>query len=121
GYYKEHLDSITLKGIDGLAKIGAIMEQWRTTGVETVGGQAVAEVRDYRAGTMTDRSSGEVRPTGLPQENALYFRLADGSWFALRPSGTEPKLKLYVAVRGETEVEADNTLQRVVDDVLKSI
>ncbi|MGZ4106426.1 MAG: phospho-sugar mutase, partial [Tumebacillaceae bacterium] len=121
GYYKEHLDSITLKGIDGWAKIGAIMEQWRTSGVETVGGQAVAEVRDYRASTVTDRSSGAVRPTGLPQENALYFRLADGSWFARRPSGTEPKLKLYVAVRGETEVEADNTLQQVVDDVLKSI
>src|SRR5690606_10247748 len=83
GYYLEHLESITLKGKDGMAKMAVIMDSWRSNGPTEAAGAAVTETLDYAQGLG-----------GLPAENVLKYRLADGSWFCLRPSGTEPKIKL---------------------------
>ncbi len=107
GTYLEKLESRTLKGKDGVAKIGEIMEDWRSNPPEEIAGIAVAKVLDYGLGL-----------DGLPVENVLKYILADGSWFCLRPSGTEPKIKVYFAVRGSGLEEASTALKRLVDTVM---
>lgn len=95
GYYQESLESRTLKGIDGLEKINSIMSDWRSRPPGRLNGIEVTEVLDYSGGIDE-----------LPLENVLKYKLADGSWFCLRPSGTEPKIKIYMAVCGKTESDA---------------
>lgn len=107
GTYLEKLESRTLKGKDGLAQIGAIMSDWRSRPPEEVGGVRVEKVLDYEQGL-----------DGLPKENVLKFMLADGSWFCLRPSGTEPKIKVYFAVRGDGLDGANAALSRLVSSVM---
>ncbi|WP_046227662.1 phospho-sugar mutase [Paenibacillus dauci] len=106
GYFQESLESRTLKGKDGVAQIQGIMESWRTDSPSDINGVQVAEALDYSKGL-----------NGLPKENVLKFMLADGSWFCLRPSGTEPKIKVYFAVRGDSQADSEarmNTLKQAV-------
>lgn len=107
GFYQEQLESRTLKGIDGVRQIAAIMEDWRDQPPAKVAGIAVERALDYSAGI-----------DGLPAENVLKFVLADGSWFCLRPSGTEPKIKVYFAVRGETQAAASASLEKLAAAVM---
>ncbi|TJY41921.1 phospho-sugar mutase [Cohnella pontilimi] len=107
GTYLEKLESRTLKGKDGVKKIGAIMADWRSNPPAEVTGVQVVRVLDYEQGL-----------DGLPSENVLKFMLADGSWFCLRPSGTEPKIKVYFAVRGEDLEAANAALTRLVSSVM---
>lgn len=107
GFYQEQLESRTLKGIDGVRQIAAIMEDWRDQPPAEVAGIAVERALDYSAGI-----------DGLPAENVLKFMLADGSWFCLRPSGTEPKIKVYFAVRGETQAAASASLEKLAAAVM---
>ncbi len=110
GYYREALASRTLKGKDGLAQIGALMNDFRTNPPKDIAGIAVSEVLDYSQGL-----------DGLPKENVLKFLLEDGSWFCLRPSGTEPKIKFYFAVRGTSNEDAKARLARLQDEVLARV
>lgn len=110
GYYREALASRTLKGKDGLAQIGALMNDFRTNPPKQVAGIAVSEVLDYSQGL-----------DGLPQENVLKFLLEDGSWFCLRPSGTEPKIKFYFAVRGTSGEDAKARINRLQEEVLARV
>ncbi|MGP0584693.1 phospho-sugar mutase [Paenibacillus timonensis] len=110
GYYREALASRTLKGKDGLAQIGALMEAFRSNSPQEVGGVRVSEVLDYSLGL-----------DGLPKENVLKFLLEDGSWFCLRPSGTEPKIKFYFGVCGTSTEDAKSRLNRIQDDVLARV
>ena len=110
GYYFEALESRTLKGLDGLKKIQGIMEDWRTSPPAEVAGVRVERVLDYLPGL-----------DGLPPENVLKFMLADGSWFCLRPSGTEPKIKVYFAVRGGKREEAESALKRLIAEVMARV
>ncbi|MNC35919.1 Phosphoglucomutase [compost metagenome] len=110
GYYREALASRTLKGKDGLAQIGALMNDFRTNPPKQVAGIAVSEVLDYSLGL-----------DGLPQENVLKFLLEDGSWFCLRPSGTEPKIKFYFAVRGTSGEDAKARINRLQEEVLSRV
>lgn len=110
GYFLENLQSRTLKGKDGVAQIQAIMTEWRTSAPEDVAGIKVQEVLDYSTGI-----------DDLPKENVLKFILEDGSWFCLRPSGTEPKIKVYFAVQGENNEDAHTRIQRLVDAVMARI
>jgi phosphoglucomutase len=110
GVYLEKLESRTLKGKDGLEKIGAIMEDWRSRPPAEIAGVRVDRVLDYAGGL-----------DGLPPENVLKFMLEDGSWFCLRPSGTEPKIKVYFAVRGTDHSGAQEALQRLVQDVMARV
>lgn len=110
GYYRETLASRTLKGKDGLAQIGALMEAFRSNPPKEIGGVRVSEVLDYSQGL-----------DGLPKENVLKFLLDDGSWFCLRPSGTEPKIKFYFGVCGTSAEDAKSRLNRIQEDVLARV
>lgn len=110
GTYLEKLESRTLKGKDGLEQIGAIMTDWRTAPPSDIGGVRVERMLDYAEGL-----------DGLPQENVLKFLLADGSWFCLRPSGTEPKIKVYFAVRGDGLEQATAAMSGLVSQVMAKV
>ena len=110
GYYKEALDSFTLPGADGQERIAAIMAQLRAQQANEVGGQTIAEIKDYKAGI-----------DNLPKADVLKYFLADGGWMAVRPSGTEPKIKFYYSVRGETMADAEakvSALQNAVKEIM---
>ncbi|MBR0086768.1 MAG: phospho-sugar mutase [Lachnospiraceae bacterium] len=104
GYYYEDVVSVTMKGADGIAKIGSIMEELRKAVPEEVGGKKVLRFRDFKTDTDKDMVTGETKTTGFPASNVLYFDFADGEWLCVRPSGTEPKIKLYIGVNG-TSIE----------------
>ncbi|MGO4530726.1 phospho-sugar mutase [Paenibacillus sp. 2TAF8] len=110
GFFLEKLESRTLKGKDGVAQIQAKMTDWRSNPPKEVAGIAVQDVLDYSLGL-----------DGLPKENVLKFILADGSWFCLRPSGTEPKIKVYFAVRGESLDDAESRIERLVSEVMSRV
>ncbi|MBR5224783.1 MAG: phospho-sugar mutase, partial [Clostridia bacterium] len=86
----------TLPGKDGVAKMQEIMKNLRTDAPKTLAGKKVLAVRDYLAGTRTDLATGAVESAGLPKSDVLYFELENDAWVCIRPSGTEPKIKLYV-------------------------
>ncbi len=121
GYYKDFVKSIELKGIEGLAKIQEILETLRNNTPEVVGGYKVLSARDYKLDTIKDMATGEVRPTGLPQSNVLYYDLEDGAWLCVRPSGTEPKVKFYCGVKGSSLEDADVKSAALGDAVLAMI
>lgn len=110
GYFQEKLESRTLKGKDGLAQIQAKMSDWRSNPPQTVAGKTVTQVLDYSKGL-----------DGLPKENVLKYMLEDGSWFCLRPSGTEPKIKVYFAVRGDSLDDANARIQKLSDEVMARV
>ena len=107
GYYKDAVQSIGLKGIEGLAKIQSIMETLRNNTPAEVGGYKVLSARDYKLDTIKDMATGEVKPTGLPSSNVLYYDMEDGAWICVRPSGTEPKIKFYYGIKGTSLEDAD--------------
>ncbi|MFU0827014.1 MAG: Alpha-phosphoglucomutase [Lachnoclostridium sp.] len=116
GYYKESLTSVTLKGIEGMQKIKEIMDSYRKNPPLAAGGYKVLKFRDYEADTIKDIATGTVTPTGLPKSNVLYFELEDDAWCAVRPSGTEPKIKFYFGVKGNNLEDAQNRLDKLVND-----
>ena len=107
GYYKDDIQSITLKGIEGLEKIGTIMENLRQTPPRKIGDYEVEAVRDYKKEVIINLKNGERTTTGLPNSNVLYYDLSDDAWVCVRPSGTEPKVKLYFGVKGTSLADAD--------------
>lgn len=110
GYYKEALKSITLKGIDGVEKIAEIMKSFRNDDISSIAGVKVDRKLDYKEGI-----------DGLPKSDVLKFVLEDNSWIAIRPSGTEPKIKFYFGVCGNNEVESDkkvNILKEYIESCL---
>ncbi|MDC7291673.1 phospho-sugar mutase [Blautia schinkii] len=107
GYYKDAIQSVTLKGIEGLQKIQEIMDTLRKEPPAEFAGHKVVAVRDYKLDTVTDLATGEVKPTGLPASNVLYYDLTDDAWVCVRPSGTEPKVKFYYGVKGASLTDAD--------------
>ncbi|MBO5069231.1 MAG: phospho-sugar mutase, partial [Roseburia sp.] len=121
GYYKDDVTSITLKGIEGLAKIQEIMNTLRENAPAEIGGYKVTAVRDYKKDTITDVATGEVKPTGLPSSNVLYYEMTDGAWVCVRPSGTEPKVKFYLGVKGTSLEDADAKSAALSDKVLAMI
>jgi phosphoglucomutase len=110
GYFLEKLESKTLKGKDGVEQIARMMEAWRMNPPTEIGTNRVAVMEDYSKGIH-----------GLPQENVLKFKLEDGSWFCLRPSGTEPKIKFYFAVQGTSRPQASEKMNELVGYVLSRI
>lgn len=107
GYYKDDIQSITLKGIEGLEKIQNILETLRKEPPAEIGGYGVQRARDYKAGTIKDLRTGETSDTGLPASNVLYYELENDAWVCVRPSGTEPKVKFYYGVKGTSLEDAD--------------
>lgn len=117
GYYQETQYTITLKGMDGSKQIKAIMEQLRNNPPKSFGDFEVLAVRDYQTGVRTDRISGEKSWTGLPVSNVLYFELPEDSWCCARPSGTEPKIKFYMGVKGSSLEEATARVEGLTEAV----
>ena len=107
GYYKDAVKAIGLSGIEGLAKIQSLMETLRNNTPTEVGGYKVTSARDYKLDTIKNMATGEVKPTGLPSSNVLYYDLEDGAWICVRPSGTEPKIKFYFGVKGTSLKDAE--------------
>ena len=110
GYFKEKTISLTLKGIEGLAKIKEIITYFRENDIEEFNNTKVVDLKDYQKGI-----------DGLPKSNVLKYFLEDGSWIAIRPSGTEPKLKFYVAVKGQDEVKCLEKIANIEADINKII
>lgn len=121
GYYKDDVKSITLKGIEGLAKIQEILEGLRANTPDEVGGYKVLSARDYKADTIKNMATGEVTPTGLPKSNVIYYDLSDDAWLCVRPSGTEPKVKFYYGVKGTSLEDADRKSAELGEKVLEMI
>ena len=121
GYYKDDIQSITLKGIEGLQKIQEILETLRKNPPMEVGGYKVLKVRDYQADTIKDVATGDVTQTGLPTSNVLYYDLTDDAWLCVRPSGTEPKVKFYYGIKGSSLADADEISRKLGEEVLSMI
>lgn len=115
GYYKDAVKSVGLSGIEGLEKIQSIMEFFRANPPEEVGGCKVLSARDYKMDTIKDMATGEVKPTGLPASNVLYYDMDDNAWLCVRPSGTEPKIKFYYGVKGSSLEDADAKSEALED------
>lgn len=113
GFYKDDIISITLKGLDGLEKIQKIMSVLREEEPEKLGEYKVLAKRDYKQDTVKDMVTGQVSPTGLPSSNVLYYDLEDNAWCCVRPSGTEPKIKLYYGVKGTSFEDADEKSRKL--------
>ena len=117
GYYKETQYAMTLKGIDGAAQIQAIMDKLRSNPPKSFGDLRVKEFRDYEKDTVLDLETGETKPTGLPKSNVLYFDLTNDSWCCARPSGTEPKIKFYMGVKGTSLEDAQARLEKLTENL----
>ncbi|ASS73984.1 phosphoglucomutase [Tumebacillus algifaecis] len=117
GYYKEQHLSLTRIGRHGSAEIQEILKTWRLAPPDFIAGQQVTEYRDFQSGVVQDVRAGTETKLNFPKADVLHYTLADGSWFCLRPSGTEPKLKVYLAVCGASSTEADEKLNQLVQAV----
>ncbi|KRL67691.1 phospho-sugar mutase [Companilactobacillus versmoldensis] len=116
GYYREKTISKTFDGVSGKSRMAEIMKQLREEGFEEINGVKVVETLDYL--NQTDAKAGQKSETGLPKADALKFILEDGTWVAVRPSGTEPKMKFYIGITSDTDSNADKKLDgfaKVVD------
>ncbi|WP_258088507.1 phospho-sugar mutase [Weissella fangxianensis] len=117
GYFVENTQSLTFKGIDGAEKIAALMAKFRAEQPTSFGDIAVTKFADFTLQTETDTQTGVTTPMTLPKANVLKYWLADGSWVAVRPSGTEPKIKLYVGTKGATQQAADDKLTAIQQSI----
>lgn len=121
GYHKDLLHNVVLKGLDGAEKIKSIMKEIRENPPKEIDGHKVTKVLDVLKGTETDVLTGAVTKSNLPSSNVLKFFLDDKSWFAARPSGTEPKIKFYFGVTADSEENADKKITALRDAVIAMI
>ena len=121
GRYIEYVESVVMEGIDGSEKIAAIMDKLRTDTPTNIGGKKVMAVRDYETSVRTEIKSGTTEEILLPKSNVIYLELEDGNNFIVRPSGTEPKIKLYCLLRGKDSAAAEDLLAKVKDDIKKIV
>ena len=115
GYYKEGQISITMKGIDGAEKIKAILDNMRNNPPKELGEYKIIESRDYKTGIIENHITNEKLSTNLPNSNVLYYKFEDGAWCCVRPSGTEPKIKFYIGIKGNSMQDADEKLNSLSD------
>ncbi len=121
GFVKEGVDSFTLKGKEGLEKIAVAMDTLRKDSPVSFGSSQVASLADYERQFSLDILSGQKTPLDLPPSNVLYYRMTSGFWFCIRPSGTEPKIKIYYGVFSDSMEGAENALAGFREDVLSVI
>ena len=115
GYYKEGQTAITMKGIDGAEKIKAILEKMRSNPPKVIGDYKVIEYRDYKEKIVENYENGSKGETDLPTSNVLYFKLENDAWCCVRPSGTEPKIKFYIGVKGNSIEDSEIKLNNLSD------
>lgn len=117
GFYKENLKSVYLEGKDGLEKMGRIMTTLRAEPFKEVAGDSVLNIIDCNSSTIENLESGKTEILKLPKSNVLKYTFKDNSWFAIRPSGTEPKIKIYVSAVGTDHKSADEKLKNIMEEV----
>ena len=113
GYYREKQFSITLKGVEGAQKIKEMMENMRKASPQEIAGQKVLSIGDYEKQVIYSKETGEETPTNLPKSNVLYYELENDTWCCVRPSGTEPKIKFYMGVKGSSLEDAQEKLEEL--------
>ncbi|MGG3574264.1 phospho-sugar mutase [Bacillus gobiensis] len=121
GYYKEGLKSLTLKGKEGAEQIATILATFRNQPPLEIAGKSVVSQEDYQISEKTMLVNGDKTVISLPKSNVLKYFLEDGSWFCLRPSGTEPKVKFYFAVKGDSLEDSNDRLEKLQDAVMKKV
>ncbi|WCM14571.1 phospho-sugar mutase [Priestia filamentosa] len=121
GYYKESLQSITLKGKNGIKQIEEIITYFRNSEFKEIADIQVKAIEDYSVGVRTNVEDHSKEDITLPKSNVLKFHLIDGSWFAIRPSGTEPKVKFYFGVKAESLEESEQKNKLLADSVMRMV
>lgn len=119
GFYKEGLLSVTLEGADGAEKIQNILEGLRNNPLNKIGNSKVLRFRDYKKGTIINLETNEEEKTNLPVSNVLYYDLENNGWCCVRPSGTEPKIKFYMGVKGTSMKDAETKLNELTEEMKK--
>lgn len=117
GFYKEGVKQITLEGIDGADKIKNIMSNLRENVPTKFGNFQVKKIRDYENQTILDLKTNKIEKIDMQKSNVLYYELSNDAWLAVRPSGTEPKIKYYIGVKGNSQGEADKMLEELQDNI----
>ncbi len=118
GAYAEKLSYVVLQGKDGLAKIGEIMTELRTNPLKKIGEFKVMAISDYKTGDRVDCKTLDVSKVDLPTSDVLYYELEDGAWCAVRPSGTEPKIKFYMGTRAKTYEESQSLCDKLSESIV---
>lgn len=121
GFYKETQVSIIREGVQGAQEIKDMMTKMRNTDIEKIGEDKVLSFKDVDRDIVKNMITGEVSKTGLPKSNVLYYGLENDSWCCIRPSGTEPKIKLYMGVKGQTEQDAEQKLEELKNAMLEIV
>ena len=121
GYYREETKSITLEGADGAEKIKNILNNLRQNLLDTIGEHKVLQFKDYQEEKIINMTTKETSKTNLPKSNVLYYELENDAWCCIRPSGTEPKIKCYVGVKGKTEKQANDMLNKLLEEILNKM
>ncbi len=119
GYFQEEVFSIAMTGVDGPQRMSSLMETLRSAPPRHIGKKTVTQVRDYQTGIATDLTSGKTEPTGLPKSNVLTYCTEDDNLIAVRPSGTEPKVKVYILANGKTAAAAKRNANICSADIRK--
>ena len=114
GWYKEKTLNLVMPGLDGLQKMKALMSSLRENPPTEIGGEEVIRLRDYQDGSIFVAGLGKVDKTPFAGSNVLYFELADGSSFIIRPSGTEPKIKVYLLIRGQSSADCEERIAKYI-------
>ncbi|MCC3355360.1 phospho-sugar mutase [Bacillus sp. REN16] len=121
GYYREGLESLTLKGKEGAEQINSLLASFRSQPPTVVAGRKVTRIEDYKESVRTNVEEAHKEEIKLPKSNVLKYFLEDGSWFCLRPSGTEPKVKFYFGVKGNSLEDSQNVLKEISSDVMEQV
>ena len=121
GYYKETQVSIVREGAEGAEEIKQMMSNMRNKDIQEIGDYKVLKFKDVEEDIVKDMITGNITQTGLPKSNVLYYELEDNAWCCIRPSGTEPKIKLYMGVKGKTEEDAIEKLEKLKNAMLEEV
>ena len=121
GFYKEDQVSIVLEGADGAEKIKSMMTNMRNNLPEKIGKYKVIEFKDVELDEIKNLLTGEQRKTGLPKSNVLYYELENNAWCCVRPSGTEPKIKLYMGVKADSIESSEKDLEELKDAMVRLV
>ena len=121
GYYKEAQVSIVREGSEGAEEIKQMMTNTRNKDITKIGDYKVLTFKDVEKDIVKNMITGEISTTGLPKSNVLYYELEDNAWCCVRPSGTEPKIKLYMGVKGKTEEDAKSKLEKLKEAMIEEV
>ena len=121
GYYKETQVSIVREGAEGAREIEEMMSKTREKNIEKIGEYKVLTFKDVKKDIVKDMQTGKISKTGLPTSNVLYYELEDNNWCCVRPSGTEPKIKLYMGVKGTSDEDASDKLEKLKEKMIEVV